>query len=383
MNILIVGAGITGCTFANILAKTGRHRIRLLEANDYVGGLCATGVTDGIYHDKFGPHIFRSDDDNIISFVEPYLQLNHTNHFVGTYINGRLFDWPISEDDVEVLENIFGCRIQRSGDYFENPKNFEEAAINAFGPILYNLFVSSYTRNMWHCEPRTLDTSFAPRVLKINSNDKRYFKNTYQGWPKNGYTSAINRLIKYEPKISLSLCCPFQPITYNQWADLIIYTGSIDTKFIYKFGKLPYVGMTFENKIVERNDFEPIELYRYPTINYPNCEFGYIRQTAYRGLTRQLHPKGREVIGYEYPNRISSTHPVRSEDSKDQLRRYLKHSSEFSNFMPAGRLGLFKYLSMNEAIGLAMKMAGYLEDWSSYGYTRRYEYLCDFASIEP
>lgn len=372
MNVFINGAGITGCTLARLLKDSG-HSVSIYEKSSTIGGLCKTVSKEGILCDRYGPHLLRSSSDKVFDFINNSFKLNNKPHYVGSYINGRIFDWPISRDNIAYLGSIFGDAVMHWEDVCDNPTTFEHVSLNTFGPVLYRLFVENYTRNMWHCDPSTLDASVAARVLKINDNDKRYFKTKYQGWPKGGYSAALSGMTT-----DISICYQGSVRAVLHPDTIVVDTGPIDSLFRYKYGELDYVGMEFELEVVDKLD--PVELYRYPVINYPNCEFGYIRQTAYRGITGQLADK--EVVGYEYPSKSAKTHPVKNKENRERLFKYLEFAAAGYGVIPAGRLGLHKYISMDEAILMAMDISIKIDAWSEMSCNERLDNLCGWAGLD-
>lgn len=68
MKILIVGAGLTGCTLAYFLRNKG-HDIFIKEKTDHIGGLCFTKKsTNGIIYEPYGAHIFHTVNKNVEDF---------------------------------------------------------------------------------------------------------------------------------------------------------------------------------------------------------------------------------------------------------------------------------------------------------------------------
>ena len=65
---LIIGAGITGLTYANFT----KNPYLILEADDHIGGLCNTILQDGFVWDYSG-HFFHFQDLEIASFVQRHI----------------------------------------------------------------------------------------------------------------------------------------------------------------------------------------------------------------------------------------------------------------------------------------------------------------------
>ncbi|EAK2266368.1 UDP-galactopyranose mutase, partial [Campylobacter jejuni] len=96
-----------------------------------------------------------------------------------------------------------------------------------------------YTVKQWGVKPEELDFSVSARVPVYISRDDRYFIDTYQAIPKDGYTKMIENIINH-PLIKVQLNTDFKDIKKDIEYERLFYTGAIDEFFDYKFGKLPY-----------------------------------------------------------------------------------------------------------------------------------------------
>ena len=68
-------------------------------------------------------------------------------------------------------------------------------------------------------------------------------------------------------------------------------------------------------------------------------------------------------------------YPVPAKGNKELLRKYLLEACSIGNLIPAGRLGLYQYLNMDQAIGLAMEMEKLVYVWKGLSAGKRYEKL--------
>ena len=130
--------------------------------------------------------------------------------------------------------------------------------------------------------------------LRTN-NDSRYFTDTYQSMPAEGYAKMFEAMID-NPRIALSLNTTFEPALADSYTS-IVYTGPIDEYFDFRFGKLPYRSIRFEHRHLQGvKKFQAAG-----TINYPDMEDGdYTRITEFKYLTGQL--SNSTSIVYEYPS---------------------------------------------------------------------------------
>ncbi|MGL4358173.1 MAG: NAD(P)-binding protein [Cetobacterium sp.] len=63
--IIIIGAGLAGCTIARLLADNS-HKIKIFEEKNHKGGnLYDFYNNNGILIHKYGPHIFHTSYDDV------------------------------------------------------------------------------------------------------------------------------------------------------------------------------------------------------------------------------------------------------------------------------------------------------------------------------
>ena len=63
--------------------------------------------------------------------------------------------------------------------------------INAVGHELYELFFRGYTRKQWGLDPSELDKQVTSRIPTRTNTDDRYFSDTFQAMPLEGYTKMF------------------------------------------------------------------------------------------------------------------------------------------------------------------------------------------------
>ena len=76
MRILVVGAGLTGCTLARLMKDKG-YSVSILEKEDHIGGLCyTTRSPKGTFYEPFGAHAFHTNDSRVKDFVIKFSDFN-------------------------------------------------------------------------------------------------------------------------------------------------------------------------------------------------------------------------------------------------------------------------------------------------------------------
>ena len=65
-------------------------------------------------------------------------------------------------------------------------------------------------------------------------------------------------------------------------------------------------------------------------------------------------------------------YPIYTKENIDLFDKYLIEACKSDKIIPVGRLGLYKYLEMGQAISLAMKMIPLIENWKHLSPKERY-----------
>src|SRR5918996_3447630 len=172
--VLIVGAGLTGCTIAHSLAKEGLRSV-LLERTDVPGGLIRSEHMNGVLYEPHGSHIFHTEDQEVWELANRMTPFRDYRHRVDIIVQGKVLNWPPLLSDVERLED--GARIKedllkRRDDPMDPEQraqsaNFEDWCLELMGPDLYELFIRPYTEKQWGRPARELPAAFAPGRVSI------------------------------------------------------------------------------------------------------------------------------------------------------------------------------------------------------------------------
>src|SRR5690606_24532615 len=79
----------------------------------------------------------------------------------------------------------------------ENIRTSEDVVVNQIGRELYEKFFRGYTRKQWGLDPSQLDRSVTARVPTRTNTDDRYFTDTFQQMPRDGYTKMFERMLDH------------------------------------------------------------------------------------------------------------------------------------------------------------------------------------------
>src|SRR5699024_1903901 len=123
----------------------------------------------------------------------------------------------------------------------ESASNFEEKAISLIGRPLYEAFIKHYTAKQWETDPKNLPAGNITRLPVRYTFDNRYFSDTHEGLPVDGYTAWLENMAVDE-RIAVVLV--------TDWFDVceavrdaspgapVVYTGPLDRYFDCSAGRI-------------------------------------------------------------------------------------------------------------------------------------------------
>ena len=159
---VILGAGLTGCTLARLLADAGEE-VTVLEAESRPGGLCQSFTSDGFTFDLGGSHIIFSRDREVLDWIRQVLGPNREERhretrcwYRGIYVrypfeNG-LGDLP-PEDRFRCLDGFVRAVITEelaaSRGATEPARHFLDWIQRTFGDGIAELYLIPYNEKIW------------------------------------------------------------------------------------------------------------------------------------------------------------------------------------------------------------------------------------------
>ncbi len=349
----IVGAGFAGAVLAERLASQRGDRVLVVDRRSHIGGNAYDHRNaDGILVHKYGPHIFHTNSDAILDYLSQFTAWRPYEHRVLGEVDGMQVPIPINLDTVNTLYGLnlssdqlaawFAARATPVADI----KTSEDVVVSVIGRELYEKFFQGYTRKQWGLDPSQLDKSITARVPIRTNRDDRYFTDTHQCMPADGYTAMFARMLD-NPNITVLLDTDWRDIAESMAYRRLIYTGPIDEYFGHRFGPLPYRSLRFEHATLDCEQAQSVG-----TINYPQTE-EYTRISEYKHMTGQKHPK--TAITTEYPAAEGDPYyPILRPESAALFKRYEALAAATPNVWFVGRLATFRYYNMDQVTGQAL-----------------------------
>lgn len=358
-DVLIVGAGFSGSVVAQQLADLG-HEVLVIDKRDHIGGNAFDRLdAHGVLIHPYGPHIFHTNGARIAEYLSQFTHWRPYEHRVLAKVDGKRVPIPINIDTVNALYglDLDEDTIQAFYDSVREPRETirtsEDVVVNAVGQDLYEKFFRGYTRKQWGLDPSELAASVAARIPTRTNRDDRYFTDTFQQMPAEGYTKMFERLLDH-PNIRVETGVDFFDMRETVRARHIVYTGPLDAFYAYCYGRLPYRSLRFEHEHLANTwRHQPVG-----TINYPN-DHDYTRITEFKHLTGQVHA-GTSIVR-EYPQAAGDPYyPVPRPENEALFKRYEALARQESGVTFVGRLAQYRYYNMDQCVGAALKAVEYV-----------------------
>ncbi|HSO98431.1 MAG TPA: UDP-galactopyranose mutase [Solirubrobacteraceae bacterium] len=364
--VLIVGAGLTGCTLAHRLAQDGVASV-LLEREAVPGGLIRSEHMEGVLYEPHGSHIFHTEDEEVWRLANAMTPFRPYRHRVDILADGQVLNWPILLSDIEKQSRSAEIlqQLEERKDIDPSARaqatNFEQWCLELMGPILYERFIRPYTEKQWGRPARELSASWAPRRVSVRwDNDPYLFPDPYQGWPAgpNGYTDLINGLLD-DPLITLraGTDISLENITTQIKAlepDAVILTCPLDLFCAFELGRLEWRGILVRNVHIPHVEYAQGAM----VVNYPGREFPFIR------IHETKHASGQQcegtVLGFEFTNAPTRYYPIENERNRSLNDRYQQHVRDAlgaDRTFFAGRLADYLYIDMDDCMRSALDSA--------------------------
>ena len=363
-DLVVVGSGFFGLTVAERAAAELGLQVLVLERRDHIGGnaYSAPDPQTGIEVHVYGSHLFHTSNPRVWEYVNRFTAFTGYQHRVYTNHRGQVYPMPInlgtinqffdaaySPDEARRLVAEQAAEVQAGQAH-----NLEEKAVSLIGRPLYEAFIRGYTAKQWQTDPRDLPAEIITRLPVRYTYDNRYFNDTYEGLPVDGYTAWLERMADH-PKVEVRLGTDF----FDHKDDMVgrvpvVYTGPVDRYFEYVEGTLGWRTLDFEREVIPTGDYQGTSV-----MNYADEGVAFTRIHEFRHFhPERLYPDDATVIMREYSRFAESGdepyYPINTPEDRSRLLAYRDLAKGESGVVFGGRLGSYKYLDMHMAIGSAL-----------------------------
>ena len=356
-DILIVGSGLFGAVFAHEARKRNKS-VLVIDKRDHIAGNCYTRDVDGIHVHEYGAHIFRTNDKDIWDYMQQFCTFNNFVNSPVANFKGELYNLPFNMNTFHALWGI--NTPDEAREYIEahrvvceNPTNLEEHVLNLVGPDIYEKLVKGYTEKQWGRACTELPPSIMRRIPLRFTFDNNYFNALYQGIPIGGYTAAIKRMLE-----GCEVKCGIDYLEHRaelkDVADMVIYTGTIDSYFDYCFEPLEYRSLRFEHERLDTANYQGVAV-----MNFTDFETPYTRIIEHKHF--ESVDCNFSVISREYPSSwtldVEPYYPMEDAENAKRYAKYAQRAVQEKGVHFGGRLGEYKYYDMQDTIKSALAKA--------------------------
>ena len=364
---LIVGAGLFGATFA-YRAKQAGKRCLVIDKRPHVGGNLYCEEVEGINVHKYGAHIFHTNSKQVWDFVNSIVEFNrYTNCPVANY-KGELYNLPFNmntfnrmwgvktptEAEAKIAEQRAEAVAALAG---REPANLEEQALTLVGKDIFEKLIKGYTEKQWGRLCKELPAFIIKRLPVRLVFDNNYFNDKYQGIPIGGYNKLIEGLLDgIEVRTGVDFFAEREK--WEAVADKIVFTGKIDEYYNYRYGKLEYRTVRFEEEVIDCANYQGNAV-----VNYTEREIPYTRVIEHKhfesfGADVYANPKTAVSREYstEWEDGMEPYYPVNNDKNNAIYQQYKVLADNEENVIFGGRLAEYKYYDMAPIVEQVLKM---------------------------
>ena len=353
---VLVGSGLFAGVFAYMARQKGKS-VLVVEKRAHIGGNVYCENVEGINVHKYGAHIFHTSNREVWDFVNSLAEFNrYTNSPVANY-KGEMYNMPFNMNTFSKMWGIStpdearAIIARQRGAVTGEPRNLEEQAISLVGTDIYRKLVKGYTEKQWGRDCKDLPAFIIKRLPVRYTYDNNYFNDLYQGIPIGGYNVIINKLFE-GCDIETGVDYLENREHYDALGETVVYTGTIDGFYGYRYGKLEYRTVRFENELLDTDNYQGVAV-----VNYTDRETPFTRIIEHKHFEFGTQPK--TVISREYPSEwtegMEPYYPVNDEKNAALYRRYAALAQQEERVIFGGRLAEYKYYDMDKVIESAFR----------------------------
>jgi UDP-galactopyranose mutase len=354
-DVMVVGAGFAGAVMAERLASQLGKKVLVVDRRPHVAGNAYDHHDGaGILVHRYGPHIFHTNSGDVFDYLSRFTDWRPYEHRVLADVDGTLVPMPINRTTLNTLYGLdmtsdaeVDAFLASRAEPIETVRTSADVVISKVGRELYETFFQGYTRKQWGLDPSELDKSVTARVPTRTSTDDRYFTDTFQAMPLEGYTQMFERMLDH-PNIHVLLGVEYTEARAAYPHRHLVFTGPIDEYFGHCYGRLPYRSLHFRHETHDMERFQPTAV-----VNYPSERVPYTRITEYKYLTGQQAP--RTSITFEIPAAEGDPYyPIPRPENEALFKRYEALAIGQADVTFVGRLATYRYYNMDQVVGQAL-----------------------------
>ena len=373
-DLIVVGSGFFGLTVAERAATQLGKRVLVIERRNHLGGNAYSEPEPetGIEVHKYGAHLFHTSNKRVWDYVTQFTEFTDYQHRVFAMHDGTAYQFPMG---LGLINQFFGkyyspdearelIKEQAAEMNVDEAQNLEEKAISLIGRPLYEAFIRDYTAKQWQTDPKNLPAGNITRLPVRYTFNNRYFSDTYEGLPVNGYTAWLENMCASE-LIDVTLDTDWFEVRDQVRAASpeapVVYTGPLDRYFDFSEGDLGWRTLDFDMEVLNTGDFQGTSVMNYNDADVPSTRIHEFRH--FHPEREKQYPADKTVIMKEYSRAAEKGdepyYPINTPEDREMLKKYralAAQEARENNVLFGGRLGTYQYLDMHMAIGSALSM---------------------------
>ena len=371
---LIVGAGIYGATFACMAHRLSK-RCLVIDKRNHLGGNIYCENIEGINVHKYGAHIFHTSNKKVWDFVNDIVEFNRYTNSPIAYYKGKQYNLPFNmntfyqmwgvltpaEAQAKIEEQRQEALERMKADGVTEPRNLEEQAQLLIGKDIYEILIKGYTEKQWGRKCSELPAFIIKRLPVRFVHDNNYFNDRFQGIPMGGFNKLIDGMLEgVEVKLNIDFFDNRQH--WEEIADKILYTGKLDEYYDYRFGKLEYRTVRFEEEILDMPNYQGNAV-----MNFTDADVPYTRIIEHKHFEMfgdDVYKCPKTVISREYSSEwkegMEPYYSVNDDKNMSLYQRYKDLADQEPNLIIGGHLAEYKYYDMAPIVE---KVMGLFEEY--------------------
>lgn len=413
MKIAVLGGGLAGISGARFLTECRGHEVTILEAEEALGGIARTWTRPDGDRFEFGPHFFHSKDPVILETVKPEIaNISYpATIFAKSFIHFMLYDYPVSIDNVLSLPRDTAVQVidelhRTNPEERAKARTFEDYVKALVGETLFDMFFRSYTEKLWGLRVSEIPSSWAPERISFRKSDKRFFPDEWCVYFHRGI-GDLGRHLLQGTAVRQVTGARIKRIEYDSTRWRVVTEGGAEA-FDGVFSTIPiaqtleYLGskeihpLAYRSIIVMYQEILKDAALPADWIYFPESRYAFTRLFELRRFARTPYVRGKSSITIEIPcvfgdglwsmrNRELASkiqeqlvatglysgnelgdfelvkrryvYPMQDLASAVGIRNNLLALREYRRVVAAGRLGLFRYMNMDETLISSRKAA--------------------------
>jgi UDP-galactopyranose mutase len=374
--------------------------VTVLERSAVPGGMLRTLRTpEGVPY-EYGPRVvsvFRGTPE-ALTFVRNFLTLEPRDIYQGTRLRP---DYPVIPFPVDLasLRGLpCGAQIQkelaeiRAGGAPPGERDLRDYLVSTVGPTLTELAFEGFNEKFWGRRLEEMPATWGKlrRLERVaETGDYRLPSVAPHYYPAGGFNPLFDQLLEGVPVLygvraeHIERTGPRSTVVTDRGeysADVVVATGPIDEMLSYRFEPLEWRGYRIEAEVVDPGsgpslgtapDGVPFAWVYTPWPDTPvarTTDFGVIHNGHdSRSLTMP------SVVLREIVDDSVRMYPVWWED--ERFYRYLEAATRIPGVVPLGRLGLYKYVTMDTTYGMVTRLVDHLESLLGGSANERFEIM--------